>query len=764
MSTNGVTVRIKGKVQGVGFRPAIWQLATSFNVRGNVSNDAAGIVIHLWKDTATSIFISKLSESPPPLAKIDQIEQTPYHWEVPPDDFIILPSTNGVMDTQITPDAATCEACLQELNTISDRRFHYPFINCTNCGPRFTIIEKMPYDRPNTVMQGFVLCEHCQKEYTSPTDRRFHAQPIACPDCGPHIWLCKSDGAPMSLADEAISQTIEHLAQGKIVAIKSLGGFHLICDATQEIPVKQLRQRKCRPSKPFAVMLPDAPWLSNCVAEESDKDRLTSLLTSPAAPIVLASKHARSPICHSVAPNVHEIGLMLPSNPLHHLLLQQWQKPLLMTSGNPPHKPTVVDNMVALNTLDTIADYYLLHDRPIVQRTDDSVIRLNNDGIETLRRARGYVPDTLKLPQGFEFSPSILALGADLKNTFCILNSPNAIVSQHFGGLDDLDTRNQWQQTLNHWLNLYQAVPQYIVVDAHPNYATQVLAEKYSQQLGIPKVTVLHHHAHVAACLAEYNYPLNAPPVIALTLDGLGYGQNAALWGGECLLVDYKQCQKLGGLPAVALPGADLAAKEPWRNLLAHLLTFVPDWQSRSEIENIPIASRQIILRAIQQHINCPLASSTGRLFDAIAAALNITPPLISWEGEAACQLEALALQHTGEEPTVTMPVIDMTLDLKSFWNSWLNWQAPKPTKAYGFHMALAKGFAQLAIKSAEKYQIKTIVLTGGVMHNKLLRKLLCQQLQDYQVLFPKHYPANDGGISLGQAVIIAAQYPTMTF
>lgn len=759
MSANGVTIRIKGKVQGVGFRPTIWQLANAFNVRGNVSNDAEGVILNVWKESTTEAFIAKLSASPPPLARIDYIEQTPYHWENSPKGFTILPSNTGVMDTQIAPDAATCSDCLQELNTKTDRRFHYPFINCTNCGPRLTIIEQMPYDRPNTVMNEFALCPDCLKEYSTPTDRRFHAQPIACPDCGPNLWFCKSNGKPIAIADEAITQAIDQLTQGKIIAIKSIGGFHLICDATNENVVKKLRQRKNRPNKPFAVILPNTAWLNNCVAKDSNTAALAALLSSPAAPIVLVSKNTNSPICRAVAPNLHELGIMLPSNPLHHLLLQQWQKPLVMTSGNPPHKPTVIDNTEALATLDTIADYYLLHNRPIVQRADDSVVRLNNISIETLRRARGYVPNTVKLPEGFESAPCVLALGANLKNTFCLLDPPHATVSQHFGDLNDLDTQQQWQNTLDRWLDIYQLQPTYIAVDAHPHYATQLLAEKYSQQLGIPKVAILHHHAHIAACLVEHGYPLNSPPVIGLALDGLGYGENGELWGGECLLVDYKQCQKLGGLPAVALPGADLAAKEPWRNLVAHLLTFVPDWQNQPEISIMPSTTLQIIAHAIKQHINSPLASSTGRLFDAIAAALGITPERIRWEGEAACQLEALALQYQGTETPITIPLLDMTLDLKHFWNSWLNWQASPSAKAYGFHLALAKGFAQLAITAAQKYHTQTIVLSGGVMHNQLLRQLLCQELEQYHVLFPNNFPANDGGISLGQAAIAAAQH-----
>lgn len=760
MTSNGISIRIKGKVQGVGFRPRVWQLATSLQLGGDVSNDAAGVIIHLWNDSpAINTFIHQLSTSPPPLARIDHMEQTPYHWSSPPIGFTILPSTNGLMDTQIAPDAATCLDCLQEFNNSTDRRFHYPFINCTNCGPRFTIIEQMPYDRPNTTMHAFTLCDKCQTEYDAPNDRRFHAQPIACPSCGPKLWICQAEGKPIAFAEEAITQAIKQLAQGKIIALKSIGGFHLLCDATQEEPVKQLRQRKHRPSKPFAVMLPNTDWLDNCVNVANDKEALIQLLTSPSAPIVLVTKHPNSPLCESVAPNLQEVGIMLPANPLHHLLLQQWQKPLIMTSGNPPHKPTVLNNTEALNTLDTIADYFILHDRPIIQRADDSVVRLHHYGLETLRRARGYVPDTLKLPAGFESSPSVLALGADLKNTFCLLNSPHAIVSQHFGDLNDPDTKRQWQNSLNHWLDIYQITPQYVAVDAHPNYAIHAYAEYYSKYLGIPKVPIFHHHAHITACLLEHGYPLKAPPVIGLALDGLGYGQDGALWGGECLLVDYKHCQKLGGLPAVALPGADLAAKEPWRNLVAHLLSFVSNWQHRPEIQFIPKTSIHIISKAITQHINSPLASSTGRLFDAIAAALNITPLRISWEGEAACQLETLARQYTVVEPSITIPLIGMTLDLKYFWNHWLNWQTSPTAKAYGFHLALAKGFAQLAIKSAEKHHTNTIVLSGGVMHNTLLRQLLCKQLEGYQVLFPNSYPCNDGGISLGQAAIVAAQY-----
>ncbi|HEN3621227.1 TPA: carbamoyltransferase HypF [Yersinia enterocolitica] len=757
MEINGLSLRIKGKVQGVGFRPYIWQLAHRFGLQGDVSNDSAGVTVHLWQAPAVADFLQVLPQDCPPLAHIDSIITTPYHWAQPPLDFVIQHSGAGQMDTQIVPDAATCDACLSEMNNPANRRYRYPFINCTHCGPRFTIIQRMPYDRPFTAMSKFPLCAACQAEYDHPADRRFHAQPNACADCGPQLWLTKADGQVVTHGFAALEQAAAALLAGEIVAVKGLGGFHLAVDATNAVAVARLRERKHRPSKPLAVMLPDADWLQSCVSS-ADHTALIGLLRSPAAPIVLVAKQPESPLCAAVAPELPEIGIMLPANPLQHLLLQQVARPLVMTSGNGRGKPPALSNQQALSALSEIADHWLLHDREIVQRADDSLVRLTQQGAEMLRRARGYVPDAFELPPGFSQQPAILALGADMKNTFCLLRDSNAVLSQHLGDLADSDIAQQQQQLLALFCDIYHFTPQAVVVDAHPAYVSHQFGREWAAQHNIPCVEVLHHHAHLVACLAEHGWPRQGGAVIGLALDGLGYGAEGMLWGGECLRVDYVNCEYVGGLPAVALPGGDLASRQPWRNLLAQFQRFVPNWQNLPAAAAIPQPQGAVLARAIARGINAPLASSAGRLFDAVAAALNIIPQAISWEGEAACLLEALAWQSSRTVPPVTMPLRDNQLDLATFWRQWLAFDAAPAERAYAFHFALAQGFATLARQAAQRFGIETIAFSGGVLHNRLLRELLSEQLHDFQLLMPQRLPAGDGGLALGQALIAAAR------
>ncbi|AHM71972.1 carbamoyltransferase HypF [Yersinia hibernica] len=757
MDKNGLCLRIKGKVQGVGFRPYIWQLAHRFGLHGDVSNDSAGVTVHLWQSPAVSDFLQALPQDCPPLARIDSLISAPYHWEQPPQDFVIHHSGAGQMDTQIVPDAATCDVCLSEMNDPANRRYHYPFINCTHCGPRFTIIHRMPYDRPYTAMGKFPLCAACQAEYDHPADRRFHAQPNACADCGPRLWLTGADGQAVAHGFSALEQAAVALLAGDIVAVKGLGGFHLAADATNSAAVARLRARKQRPTKPLAVMLPNTNWLKSCV-QDADNKSLLRLLRSPAAPIVLAAKQPNSPLSAAIAPTLAEIGIMLPANPLQHLLLQQVARPLVMTSGNGSGKPPALSNEQALSALNEIADHWLLHDRDIVQRADDSLVRFTPYGAEMLRRARGYVPDAFELPPGFSQQPAMLALGADMKNTFCLLRDSNAVLSQHLGDLTDGDIARQQQQLLALFCDIYHFTPQAMVVDAHPGYVSHRLGKEWAAQQNIPCIEVLHHHAHLAACLAEHGWPRQGGTVIGLALDGLGYGADGHLWGGECLRVDYENCEYVGGLPAVALPGGDLASRQPWRNLLAQWQRFVPNWQHLPQAAAIPLPQAEVLVRAIARGINAPLASSAGRLFDAVAAALNIVPQAISWEGEAACLLEALAWQSPRTVPPVTLPLRAHQLDLATFWQQWLAFDASPAERAYAFHFALAQGFATLARQAAQRYNIDTIAFSGGVLHNRLLRELLSEQLHDFKLLMPQRLPAGDGGLALGQALIAAAR------
>ncbi|KAA8996893.1 carbamoyltransferase HypF [Affinibrenneria salicis] len=737
MNDNGTILRIEGKVQGVGFRPLVWQLATRLGLHGDVCNDGGGVVVRLAGDAGA--FIDALRRDCPPLARIDRVSRRAFCWPDLPQAFTIRRSGGGAMTTQIAPDAATCPACLRELNDPRDPRYRYPFINCTHCGPRFTIIRAMPYDRPATVMAAFPLCPDCAAQYRAPADRRFHAQPLACPQCGPQLtWV-----APHRQADRqaALQAALGALRAGDIVAIKGVGGFHLACDAANDAAVARLRARKRRPAKPLAVMLPRADGLpADAVA----------LLASAAAPIVLVDKTYLPALSAAIAPGRNEVGVMLPANPLQHLLMQDIGRPLVMTSGNLNGRPPALTNRQAQTQLAGIADGLLLHNRDILQRMDDSVMRA--DG-EMLRRARGFVPDALPLPPGFGPVPATLCLGAELKNAFALVRDGEVLLSQHLGDLGQPETEAQWRRTLSLMCDIYQFNAQRIALDAHPGYR----GAEFAAQSGLPGERILHHHAHAAACLAEHGWPLDGGEVIALTLDGIGYGEDGQLWGGECLRLDYRRCRRLAGLPAVALPGGDLAARQPWRNLLAQFLDFVPDWQQRPEAAAVLRQRWQPLARAVERGINAPRASSAGRLFDAAAAALGCVAQAQSYEGEAACRLEALAAQGGPVDHPVTLPLLDGRPDMAAFWRQWLNWRADDRARAWAFHDALAMGFAALVRHYAGP--INTVVCGGGVFHNRLLRARLAARLSDFELLFPHRLPAGDGGIAFGQAAIAAARF-----
>ena len=734
----GVQLRVRGKVQGVGFRPFVWQLANQLHLCDDVCNDGAGVLVRLTGDAVA--FTEQLMQHCPPLARIDEVEAQPYTWSHLPDDFTIRHSAGGAMATQIVPDAATCPACLAEMRDPRERRYRYPFINCTHCGPRFTIIRAMPYDRPDTSMAPFALCAPCEHEYRHPADRRFHAQPVACPDCGPELeWRA---GEVRHRRDAALAAAVAMLNAGGIVAVKGLGGVHLVCDARNVQAIARLRERKHRPAKPLAVMIANDSRLPAPIQ---------ALLRSPAAPIVLTPKRYLPNLPLEIAPGLDTVGVMLASNPLQHLLMDDMACPLVMTSGNLSGKPPAMNNDQAMDDLREIADGFLLHNRKIVQRMDDSVV---DERGTMLRRARGYVPDIIALPAGFHGIPPILALGADMKNTFCLLRDGQAVMSQHFGDLSDEGVESQWRGALDVMQQMYDFRPEQLVCDAHPGYRSV----QWANQMTLPNQTVLHHHAHAAACLAENGWPLDAGDAVALVLDGIGMGENGALWGGECLRVNYLECQHLGGLPAVALPGGDRAAIQPWRNLLAHCLAFVPDWLSRPETRMVQQQNWPLLVTAIARGLNAPLASSCGRLFDAVACALNLVPETQSYEGEAACKLEALARQCNGVSHPVTLPVENGKLDLATFWNQWLDWQAEPNARAWVFHDVLARGLAELMRYHARRLGLSTLCFSGGVLHNRLLRARLAFYLADFTLLFPSRLPAGDGGIAFGQAVIAAAR------
>lgn len=748
-------------MQGVGFRPAVWQQAVALQLQGTVRNDGAGVLIELCADKARAEqLVEALYNHCPPLAQITGVELSPVQLDAC-DDFRILASGEGPIETGCAPDAATCPDCLTELFTPDDRRYRYPFINCTNCGPRLSIVQAIPYDRANTSMAAFPLCGTCQAEYDDPANRRFHAQPNACPDCGPQLWLESPEGVKIETESDPFPYLQQRLLAGDIVALRGIGGFHLACDATNPEAVERLRQRKFRPSKPFALMVTDSAVLHRYASLSSESE---ALLESSAAPIVLLDRNPGSDLAEAVAPGQHQLGFMLPSSPLHHLLMAGLDCPLVMTSGNRSGQPQAISNEDARAQLAEIADLLVMHNRGIINRVDDSVVRQTPSGLHTLRRARGYAPAPLPLPPGFEQAPDLLALGGELKNSLCLLKSGRAILSQYLGDLEDAATYESWEQTIELYQQLYQHQPQALVCDMHPEY----LSSKYAvtqQEQGAKVLEVQHHHAHIAACLGEHGYPLEAGPVLGICFDGTGFGSDGTLWGGEILRCDYRSSERLATLRPVALIGGSQAIREPWRNLFAQLEHWLPDddWQLPVLVDK-PLPTLRAMLA---KGLNCPLSSSAGRLFDAVAAALACSAERISYEGQAAIELETLALQA---EP-----------DIKGYpflWNQEYGlyrlgcqpmWRALLEDLTAGrafaeiaraFHIGLAETMAKQTIELAEREGLSTIVLSGGVMQNQCFQQPLRTQLESagLKVRVPQMLPANDGGLAFGQALVAAAQ------
>jgi len=750
--TNGVEIRIKGKVQGVGFRPFVWQLAHDMELNGEVLNDGQGVLVRLTDSDKAPLFQQRLADELPPLAQIESQQSSPFNWQQVPAGFTIVESQQTSVDTQIVPDAATCPECLQEVYEQKDHRYLYPFNNCTHCGPRFTIIKALPYDRPKTVMKDFPLCATCEDEYKNPANRRYHAQPVACHVCGPSVWL--TDNRGQKVEGDWLSQLTEGLSQGKIVAIKSVGGFHLACDATNPRAVAKLRDRKRRQHKPFAVMATDI----ECVREIADcSDNEQGMLESRVAPITLLRKRPNSLLADNVAPDLNELGIMLPSNPVQHLISTYLAKPVVMTSGNGSGLPPALSNEQALSDLQEIADLFVLHNREIVQRCDDSLIRLDNGGqTETLRRSRGLVPDALNLPEGFPDADGFIAYGGDLKNAFAVGRGNQLIVSQYLGDLANIETQQQYCSTIEHFRSVYQLEFTHHVADKHPGY----FSHQYAASQCNSSVYIQHHHAHVASCLVENDWSPTQGKVLALALDGLGMGDDGEFWGGELLLADYQSYQVLGGLPAITLTGGDEAAKQPWRSLFSHLNQFRQDLSIEHLEQLMPGKAVKLLATATEKQLNCHKVRSAGRLFDAVAASLGVCSDRIEYEGQAACRLEALAASciNLPTEP-LDIALKGYQLDMTSFWQQWLNIAGSEAEKAYLFHDALADALAKLVLSAQQKYQTDHLVLTGGVFHNALLTQLVKQKLADsITILQHQKYSCGDGGLALGQLAIAVMQ------
>lgn len=778
-------ITVRGLVQGVGFRPTVWRLAHEHSIRGWVTNNGNGVEIYArGKAEDIEQFIAALSSKAPPLARVDEV----IHSIIEPlpvnEGFRITNSVAGSVHTGVVPDAGVCEACRAETFDPFARRYRYPFTNCTHCGPRLSIIQGIPYDRQQTTMADFALCEDCRREYGNPGDRRFHAQPIACYTCGPRAWLERADGKPLAVDAltmlDDVDATCTLLQRGHIVAIKGIGGFQLACDATNEDAVARLRQLKARERKPFALMVRDLKIAREyCSVSETE----AGVMQTAAAPIVILAANGAKNVAANVAPGAGTLGIMLPNSPLHHLLLRRMNRPIVLTSGNLTDEPQCIDNDDARQRLGRLAEYFLTHNRPIAQRVDDSVVKVMANSPRMLRRARGYAPAPLLLPEGFTAAPPILAFGGELKNTFCLVRDGQAILSQHIGDLEDALTQADYRHNLSLYEQLYEHKPKLLACDLHPEYLSGKLARDRSETDGLPLIETQHHHAHIAACLAENEVPLNAAPVIGVALDGLGFGEDGTLWGGEFLLADYRGYKRLATFKPVALLGGEQAIREPWRNTYAHLMAEM-DWarlaMNFGELDLFSFLEakpRKMLDGMLKRGVNSPLASSCGRLFDAVAAAIGICRERAAYEGQGAVELEAIVDEATlhEEDDLLACPFSIPRLresnlpyvEPLAMWNAVLGdliLQTPLPVIAARFHKGLAKIIVQM-IEKLSRYEsgdepVRTVALSGGVFQNRVLLEQVTLRLErtGFNVLTHRLVPSNDGGIALGQAAIAAAR------
>ncbi|MET0050311.1 MAG: carbamoyltransferase HypF [Candidatus Thiodiazotropha sp.] len=761
----GESIRIRGIVQGVGMRPTLWRLARDCGLRGEVWNDAEGVLLTAWGDAAAlDTFIERLQSEAPPLARIQAVERARLSEGSPPEAFNIRSSHDGETRTGVAADAATCPECRAEVLDPGDRRYRYPFTNCTHCGPRLSIIHAVPYDRANTSMSVFPMCPACEAEYRDPANRRFHAQPNACPECGPRVWLEDAQGQtpPCEPDEDAIAAAARLIREGRILAIKGIGGFHLACDAGNSEAVDRLRHNKRRYHKAFALMARDPEMVQRYVRLSPGE---AELLQDRAGPIVILPADGES-LPGGIAPGQNSLGFMLPYTPLHQLLMQSMTRPIVLTSGNRSDEPQCTGNDEARERLAEIAEVWLLHDREIVNRLDDSVVRYAASAPRLLRRARGYAPQPIPLGDGFKDLPPTLAMGGELKNSFCLLRDGEAIVSQHMGDLEDAATYRDYRHNLELYRDLFDFTPQRIVVDKHPNYLSTQLGREMAEALQVPLIEVQHHHAHIVSCMAEHGIPRDQR-VLGIALDGLGMGEDGELWGGEFLLAGYTGYEKLAGFQSVPMPGGAMAMREPWRNTLAHLLQL-PDseslMQDYADLEIIrflrqkPLDTLQAMIR---KGLNSPPASSAGRLFDAVAAALGYCREQAGFEGHAAIELEAAAEPHMSQERDSAYDHHwrDGTIDWAPMWRALLADVLAGTAAgriAARFHQCVANAVCHVGRDLAESHDIGTLVLSGGVWQNRLLLEAVSEQFQafDLKVLAPSAVPANDGGLSLGQAVM----------
>jgi len=760
-------IHVSGTVQGVGFRPFIYHLAHQFELLGTVKNNSQGVLIHIeGSQEHLRRFLDSIVREAPAAAQVDRLAEA----ELPLVNFsgfrILQSEILEDAFTQVSPDLALCTDCRRELEDAGDRRFDYPFINCTNCGPRFAIIQDVPYDRPLTTMSRFEMCERCRMEYENPADRRFHAQPVACPDCGPKLqFLTNKEGRWQSASDgdNALTQALEALKSQRIVLIQGIGGFHLACDACDDELVRELRRRKHRDEKPFALMFPSVKSLrENC--EVSDRE-LAHLLSS-SSPIVLLRKHSNSIIADSVAPENPWLGALLPYSPLHVLLLSRYGGPLVMTSANVSDEPICYQVEDALRRMQGIADAALIHDRTIHIFADDSVVKVVGGSVRLWRRARGYVPHAVHVPQSFRLQT--LAFGPQLKNTFCLGKQDSALLSQHIGDMDSDLTVSAQETALAHFLHIFDAKIELAACDLHPDYATTRLATAWCAARNIPLVRVQHHHAHLASCLTENETTERA---IGLCLDGTGYGSDGTIWGGEVLVGDAYSYERVAHLQPVPLLGGERAAQEPWRMALAWLHEIFAEQMAQLPLKFMRDLESELDERTLGNLLNpqlrgkiFPLTSSLGRLFDAVAAILFFGMRH-QYEGQAAMLLEG-RISSVPESP--------YPMDVHQAEGSWIlsplpMFQALVSDVEQGismdvvsrrFHEGIVNGFIRLCELARESRKLETVALSGGCFQNAFLLSAFEERLEEegFRVLSHHQVPTNDGGVSLGQAVVANAQ------
>ncbi|MBV9793817.1 MAG: carbamoyltransferase HypF [Actinobacteria bacterium] len=774
-------VRVEGIVQGVGFRPFVYGLATGLGLGGLVGNDADGVFAEI-EGTAAAVaqFLERLEGDAPPLARVDQVRS----WAVTPDGadtFTIVASVTTSPDAPrralVSPDTATCADCLRELADPADRRHNYPFINCTNCGPRFTIVRDVPYDRSRTTMAGFPMCAACAAEYRDPANRRFHAEPTCCPACGPTLDLTDANGAPLTggagVADEAsgvggvrevrgaesaqrvLAEAGARLRDGQILAVKGLGGYHLAVDAASDKAAAALRERKHREDKPFAVMVADLEAARALVEVDETAERL---LTSAGRPIVLLPRRPDAPVAEAVAPGNRQLGIMLPYTPLHHLLLAAAGVPMVLTSGNVSDEPIAYRDEDAYRRLSGIADVFLTHDRAIHIRTDDSVARPFFNREMVLRRSRGYVPQPARVP--LRFRRPVLAVGAELKNTFCLAKDDQAIMSHHVGDLTEAETLRSFTEGIEHLGRLFGIGPAVVAHDLHPEY----LSTKYALDLdGVDLVGVQHHHAHIASCLADNGA---TGPVIGVAFDGTGYGLDGTIWGGEFLVAGLTGFERAGHLAPVPLPGGAAAIRQPWRMAAAYL--DAAGLADAGPVGGLDVARRHQgqwapVLSMARKGVNAPPTSSAGRLFDAVAALLGVRDTT-NYEGQAAVELEQLAdeTERVGYRAGLSdgAPFQVAGADLVRAAAEDLAGGVARPVIAARFHHGVARLIEDGCRETRERTGLGTVALSGGVFQNLLLLTEVAGRLEaaGFQVLTHAQVPCNDGGISLGQAVVAGAR------